>query len=124
MKKKWITALAAMVLAMAALAAKPEFPSYLIMDGTTVTGYTGKVPADLVIPEGVEKIGSSVFHGCDSLDSVTIPGSVKTIGRYAFPNCIYLERITIGDGVQTIDEGAFSGCTSLASVTIPGSVQT
>ena len=104
-----------------------EFPAYLKMDGTTVTGYTGKVSANLVIPDGVTEIGSDAFKDCASIESVTIPGSVKIIGGYgyndgAFKGCTYLERVTIAEGVTEIGRNAFSGCMSLASVTIPGSV--
>ena len=59
MKKKWCIALVSMVLAAAAFAQKAKFPPYLIMDGTKVTGVKNqkKLPAELVIPEGVTAIG-------------------------------------------------------------------
>lgn len=125
---------AALVLTTSAFAA--DFPEYLKMDGTKVTGYSGKLPADLVIPEGVTEIAGGAFKGCLDIESVTIPGSVTEIRGVlrdrrgysykcgAFEECTYLERVTIGEGVQEIGEHAFKGCTSLESVSIPGSVTT
>lgn len=43
---------------------------------------------DLIIPDGVTKIGSYAFYNCDSLTSVTIPDSVTSIGDKAFSICI------------------------------------
>ncbi|MDE6351094.1 MAG: leucine-rich repeat domain-containing protein, partial [Treponemataceae bacterium] len=99
-----------------------EIPEYLKMDGTKVAGYIGKVPADLVIPEGVTGIKSEAFKDCLDIENVTIPGCVTEIEYDAFSECTYLERVTIEEGVKIIGEDAFSGCTSLASVTIPNSV--
>ena len=86
MKKTWLAALAAMILSMSAFAQKAKFPPYLIVDGTTVTGVKNqkKLPAELVIPEGVTAIGDRAFKNCTSLKSVTISYSVKEIGDGAF----------------------------------------
>lgn len=108
-----------------------DVPAYLVMDGTKVKGYTGKVPANLVIPDGVTAIGGNAFKRCFDIVSVTIPGSVKkiydgfsddTILLGAFSDCTYLERVTILDGLLKIPDAIFYNCTSLASVTIPNSV--
>ena len=48
---------------------------------------------DLVIPEGVETIGSYAFDGCSGLTSVTIGNSVKTIGSSAFEGCKGLKTV-------------------------------
>ena len=77
---------------------------------------------DLVIPDGVTSIGSSVFYNCMNLTSVTIPDSVTSIGNYAFFNCTNLTSITISDSVTSIGESAFRSCVKLTSITIPDSV--
>ena len=97
-------------------------PSYLKVSGTTVTGYTSKIPADLVIPDGVTGIGYRVFMNCKNLTSVTIPASVTSIGEDAFYGCTNLTSVTIDDGTTSIGESAFHNCTNLTSVTIPASV--
>ena len=42
---------------------------------------------DVVIPEGVTKIGKWAFYYCSSLTSITIPDSVTEIGEWAFDKC-------------------------------------
>ena len=139
-KKKWLTAFAA-VMAFACMSCKAKIPPYLIVDGTTVTGYTDDLPANLVIPEGITKIAGGAFRDCDWLESVTIPGSVKAIGEDitweeanekdldlgdtgTFGSCTSLKSVMIGKGVKVIGVGAFEDCESLVSVTIPNSVTT
>ena len=42
---------------------------------------------NLVIPNGVNRIGRSVFYGCSALKSITVPNSVTTIVSNAFGEC-------------------------------------
>ncbi len=78
---------------------------------------------NIIIPEGVKKIGEYAFFGCENLTSITIPDSVTSIGEYAFYNCSSLTSITIPDSVTSIGEYAFYNCSSLTSITIPNSVK-
>ena len=77
---------------------------------------------DVVIPEGVTRIGNRAFSWCSNLISVTIPDSVTSIGDEAFYGCSGLTSVTIPDSVTSIGGSAFYGCKSLASVTIPENV--
>ncbi len=65
------------------------------------------------IPESVTSIGSSAFHGCSGLTSVTIPESVTYIGTSAFHGCSGLTSVTIPAGVTSIGAAVFYGCYSL-----------
>ena len=93
----------------------------------------------VVIPEGVERIGSCWFWG-SGVESITIAASVREIGAEAFYNCRNLrhvafapgsklekiesdcfcnsriERVAIPKGVVEIREGVFKDCGSLKEV--------
>jgi len=59
---------------------------------TLIYTYTGE-NADVVIPEGVEKIGVSAFVNNENLVKVTFPKSLKIIGANAFYGCQSLEEV-------------------------------
>ena len=97
-----------------------------VVDASQVTMSDGtdlKIMTNLVIPNGVERIGSGAFRGCGNLTSVTIPASVKTIGDSAFYECNGLTEVTIPEGVTEIGQYAFSSCSKLTTVAIPVSVE-
>ena len=99
---------------------------------------------DLVIPEGVSRIGSAAFVRCNVskitlADSVTIIGDcafydcrdlnsvefgnrVTIIGSSAFYNCMKLTEISLPMGVTSIGANAFMSCTGLNSIAIPEGV--
>ena len=61
----------------------------------------------IVIPDGVEEIGSYAFHNNYNLKNVTIPSTVKKING-SFQFCSSLERIEIPSSVISIASGCFS----------------
>ena len=91
-----------------------DFPAYLKMEGTVITGCDiDALPANLAIPEGVTEIGGGAFESCKSLKSVSIPDGVTKIGDYAFVGCESLKIVTIPANVKSIEEGAFEDCEKL-----------
>ena len=88
----------------------------------TIDGENLKDKTELVIPGGVESIGSGAFRGCDKLTSVTIPASVKTIGSNAFSGCESLDTVTYqGDLAQWCAlDGGDNLMSSAERVTIDG----
>ena len=77
-----------------------------------------------VIPNGVTKLGSDSFNGCNSISTITIPSSVTDLGIRTFENCINLATVIFEDGIKTIDSygDTFNGCTQLNNITIPSTV--
>lgn len=56
-------------------------------EGNAALYIEGKKLDDLVIPEGVETIGTAAFYKCRSLTGVKIPQSVRSVGKSAFEGC-------------------------------------
>ena len=94
--------------------------------------FTGNTSIEsVVIPEGIETIegdgiysSSGAFTGCTSLESVTLPGTLKEIGDLVFSGCSALETIELPDSLETLGMGAFAACEALSSVELPDSLET
>ena len=70
-----------------------EESDFVIEDGV-LKKYLGS-GGDVVIPEGVVRIGSGAFAGCSDLESIELPLGLKTIGNSAFLRCYKLESIKL-----------------------------
>lgn len=59
----------------------------------------------MLVPDGVERIGTCWFWDCD-LESAEIPASVTEIDAHAFYNCKRLIKITFRKGkIGTTESG-------------------
>ena len=81
--------------------------SEFVIEGGTLVAYWGKT-ADIVIPEGVWRIGMGVFIENEHVRSIVLPKSLTWIERFSFAECKNLKKITIPASVTCIDQGAFS----------------
>lgn len=84
--------------------------------------YENALITDVVIPDGIKRIGSRVFRGCTALRSINLPRGITEIGSELFYGCSELTAVNIPAGVTDINEYAFYGCQALKSVTIPSGV--
>ena len=73
---------------------------------------------EVSIPEGVTRIGSNAFNGCEQLRHIGIPSTVTSIGAYAFSGCYNLKSITVPASVSDIGQGVFEWCTNLERLDI------
>ncbi len=62
---------------------------------------------EIVLPDGIQRLGSECFSYCASLSRINIPESVTEIGRFAFADCEALKRLRIPSSVVSIGEYAF-----------------
>ena len=84
----------------------------------------GEIITDLVIPEGITKIGRYSFYFCQQFTSVSIPNTVTEIGREAFYGCLNLSGLQLPNSVTTIGPYAFGFCFRIKDLQIPNSVTT
>ncbi len=89
--------------------------------GASAFYYCNALKTEIVIPEGVEVIGSSAFL-YSYITSVTLPSTLKTLGENAFENCVSLSEVIMSEGIETIGRSAFKGCEVLESIVIPTTV--
>lgn len=78
---------------------------------------------ELVIPEGITRIGEKTFEYCRNLESVTLPNSLVEIDNSAFESCSVLSNVTFGNNLKNINDRAFYNCPELRSIRIPGTVK-
>lgn len=87
-------------------------------------GDSAETVTDIVIPEGIERIGAYAFNNNSFLKSVVLPDTLTEIGKEAFYECENLESVSFGDSLEHIYEGAFEACESLGNFTLPDSLLT
>jgi hypothetical protein len=91
-----------------------------IQDGVLIS-YNG-VSAQVIVPDGVDKIGNNAFFENTVITSVSIPNSAVSIGDYAFSGCLNLNEVLMPQSVIDIYKNAFENCANLKDIIIPESV--
>ncbi len=99
---------------------KPASRDSFELDGTTISRFIGK-ETEVVIPEGVRRIGKNAFQNCGSVTSVVIPEGVEKIPSRTFVNCRSLELVVIPESVKKFGKWAFTGCPNLTICAPEGS---
>ena len=92
-----------------------------------VSAFSGTISAhprftEIQIPDSVETIGTSAFHNCQDLESITLPASLKTIESSTFSDCRNLSEIRLPTSLKAIQSYVFDGCSSLETVFYDGSL--
>ena len=99
--------------------------SYKTLQTLDVSGVTNTEFADeafkgyynlqqLVLPEGLQKVGYMMVAGCKNLQSIDIPASVEEIEQSAFEDCRSIQTITFG-GAPAGAPGRFNAPATSAS---------
>lgn len=96
--------------------------------GTVVTlganAFKGSGLKSIVIPASVTSTSSSVFEGCEQLESVVFEEGIDTVSASMFRNCINLKSVKLASTTTKINASAFYGCTSIETIVIPATVST
>ncbi len=77
---------------------------------------------EIVLPEGITKLGSSMFGSCKALKKVTLPSTLTVIPKYLFTNCSNLGEVTLHSTLTKIDCGGFLNC-KLDDIYFDGTVE-
>lgn len=94
---------------------------FVIDEEGVLTRYRG-FDKNVVIPDGVKKIGSEAFENDSIMENISIPSSVTYIGYNAFYKCTSLKSIVIPDSVTKMGSWVMASCTSLTSVELSNSL--
>ena len=92
-----------------------------------VSAFSGTTSAhprfkEIQIPDSVETIGTSAFHNCQDLESITLPASLKTIESSTFSDCRNLSEVKLPASLKAIQSYVFGGCSDLKTVSYDGSL--
>ena len=82
----------------------------------------GKVLTNVIISEGITKIGDFSFNDCTNLESVTVPESVTDLGFQTFIGCSKLTKINIPSKVTKFQDAVFQG-TGFTEFELPENIQ-
>jgi len=89
-------------------------------DGTTsISGYAfygTSALQEVVLPVGVDYIGTGAFARAEALKSVTLPEGVTWLDSYVFYECPLLEKLELPASLSEIRENAIASCRSLTEV--------
>lgn len=84
-------------------------------DENVLTECTGNI-THMILPEGIEAVGSGVFKESNLLTHITFAKSTSIIRANAFEQCKWLEEVQGLKGVKRIERMAFSGCIRLKKI--------
>jgi len=71
-------------------------------------------------PSSLVEIGELAFCDCESLERIELPPTLTEIGKYVFKEC-GLKEVVLYEGLNKIERGLFFGC-ALLSIRIPSTV--
>lgn len=96
-------------------------PTTITDFGDTVETYNGseyEIDADtfygcssleeIVLPEGITKLGNGMFGGCEKLTEVSLPSTLTVIPKYLFTNSKNIKSVTLHNTLTKIEISAFN----------------
>lgn len=64
---------------------------------------------EVIVEEGIEKIGSALFARCNSIEKVTLPDSLRVIEQYAFDGAVCVDEVVLPPNLEKMGTGVFRG---------------
>lgn len=73
----------------------------------------------VVIPDGIRRIGARAFWQNETMRRAVLPASVEAIDPFAFNECVSMESIVFSQGLTVVGPYAFADCIELTEVILP-----
>lgn len=83
---------------------------------------TAKPIDELIIPEGITKIGNGAFFN-NAIKRVVLPSTLEELGEYAFYGCSNLVEVVFQSNIKRIERFTFYNCSSLTTIELPASLE-
>ena len=96
--------------------------SYQVTEVADSAFFGNTVIQNVVISEGLTKIGIRVFYNATSLKTASVPQSVTSIGRNLFYGCTSLESVEFLPRITELPVSCFNRCESLKEITLPNTI--
>ena len=107
--------------------ARTDIKNIIVGDGVTRIGswafFGCENVESVTLGTDITTISDAAFYGLDKLTEITLPANLTIIGQYALAYT-GLTEISIPENIETIGNYAFGGCNNFTDITIPGSVKT
>ena len=89
---------------------------------TPWSGLCGDIK-NVIVGEGVTRVGNNAFYDCREITAVSLPDSLQSLGNAAFGWCYNLKSIELPQGLQSRGISAFYWNRAIPEITIPASVK-
>ncbi len=84
--------------------------------------YDRPLLSEIILPAGLEKIGSGALQSCRTIKNLEIPAGVTEIEGAAFANCRNLLSLDFPASIKEISYSVSEGCWHLAHVSMPDEI--
>lgn len=100
----------------------PRYVNGIKITAVADSAFMGQDIEELVIPEGIAKLGERAFAGNRSLKKLTVQGKTD-LGEGTFYNCDALETVNLNDNITEIPDETFWVCSSLTTLKLPSKLE-
>lgn len=77
---------------------------------------------EINLPESIKDIKDAAFTGCMSLTGIKLPSSITELHCFTFAHCFKLQEVILPQGLKSIWGDAFETCIALKRLSLPSSV--
>lgn len=78
---------------------------------------------ELVIEEGITRIGEYAFNSLRNLEKLTLPTTLEILDTYCFGICPSLTTLVIPEGVRIIASKVFNTCSGITTIYLPSTLE-